>query len=93
MKKRRHRKSTQQVDPMEEKKKKILEAHPLLVEFTAKLDNGPSITLTFQYRTKLKIVTVTSRSSVPPNITGKVFFFSFFFLYGTGLFSQLTKYS
>lgn len=72
VKKRRHRKSTQQVDPLEEKKKKILEVHPLQVEFTAKVENGPSITLTFQYRTKLKIVTVTSRSSIPSNITGKI---------------------
>lgn len=72
-KKRRHRKSTQPVDPMEEKKKKLLEVHPLTIEITAKVDNGPSITMTFQYRTKLKIVTVTSKSVVPSNITGAFF--------------------
>lgn len=73
VKKRRHRKSTQQVDPMEEKKKKLLEVHPLAVEITAKLQNGPSVTLTLQYRTKLKIVTVTSKSNIPSNITGEIF--------------------
>lgn len=71
MKQRRHRKSTTlQVDPQEEKKKKLLEVHPLAIQIKAKLDNGTSITVTFHYRTKLKIVTVTSKSNIPSNITG-----------------------
>lgn len=75
VKKRRHRKSTQQVDPMEEKKNKIMEMHPLTVEITAKLENGFSVTVTFQYRAKLKIVTVTSKSNIPSNITGNTFLY------------------
>ncbi|KAJ8932500.1 hypothetical protein NQ314_014620 [Rhamnusium bicolor] len=67
--KRRHRKSVQQVDPMEEKKKKLLEVHPLSVEITAMVENGPSLIATFRYYTKLKIVTVTSKVNMPANIT------------------------
>ncbi|KAJ8939808.1 hypothetical protein NQ318_012808 [Aromia moschata] len=69
VKKRRHRKSVQQVDPMEEKRKKLLEVHPLSVEIIAKIDDGPSVTSTFRYYVKLRIVTVTSKVNVPPNIT------------------------
>ncbi|XP_023020808.2 THO complex subunit 5 [Leptinotarsa decemlineata] len=70
MKKRRHRKSLHQVDPMEEKKKSLLEVHPLSVEITAKLNCGTSVVATFQYCTKLKIVTVTSKTNISPTITG-----------------------
>ncbi|KAJ8981899.1 hypothetical protein NQ317_007291 [Molorchus minor] len=69
VKKRRHRKSVQQVDPMEEKRTKLLEAHPLFVEITAELERGPSITAAFRYYTKLKIITVTSKVNLPSNMT------------------------
>ncbi|KAJ8913238.1 hypothetical protein NQ315_016181 [Exocentrus adspersus] len=69
VKKRRHRKSVQQVDPMEEKKKQLLERHPLSVEIIASIEKGPSITATFHYYTKLKIITVTSKVNIPSNIT------------------------
>lgn len=70
VKKRRHLKSVQQVDPMEEKKKRLLEVHPLSVEITASLDSGLSLTATFHHYTKLKIITVTSKVNVPSSITG-----------------------
>ncbi|CAH0564119.1 unnamed protein product [Brassicogethes aeneus] len=69
VKKRRHRKSVQ-VDPMEEKKKKILELHPLSVEVTLDIKDVPSITLLLKYCMKLKIVTVTSKVNLPSDITG-----------------------
>ncbi|KAG5872557.1 hypothetical protein JTB14_033976 [Gonioctena quinquepunctata] len=70
VKKKRHRKSVQQVDPLEEKKKALLQVHPLSVEITAKLSNGTSIVATFRYLTKLKIVAVVSKTNIPQNITG-----------------------
>lgn len=62
------------MDPLEEKRKELLEVHPLSVEVKAGLENGLSITLKFQYLTKLKIITVTSSVAMPPNITGKIWF-------------------
>lgn len=70
VKKRRHRKSIQQVDPMEEKKNKLLEIHPLKVEITASLPDGPSLTIIFSYQTRLKIITVTSNATLPTKMTG-----------------------
>lgn len=71
VKKRRHRKSTQQVDPMEEKKKKLLEMHPLKVELTFSVDNdGPTLVVVFSYYTKLRLVTVSAKVEAP-KITGK----------------------
>lgn len=72
VKKRRHRKSTQQVDPMEEKKKKLLEMHPLKVELTFSVDNdGPTLVVVFSYYTKLRLVTVSAKVEAP-KITGKI---------------------
>ncbi|XP_056630140.1 THO complex subunit 5 homolog [Diorhabda sublineata] len=70
VRKRRHRKSVQQVDPMEEKKRKLLECHPLKIQIVAKLTDGPSLTVTFSYQTILRIVTVMSDTDVSPKITG-----------------------
>lgn len=71
VKKRRHRKSVQQVDPEEEKRRKLLEVHPLSIEITAKVSNV-SLVITFRYHTKLRLVTVTSKANIPSNITGKL---------------------
>ncbi|XP_066140377.1 THO complex subunit 5 homolog [Euwallacea fornicatus] len=69
VKKRRHRKSVQQVDPLEEKKKKLLEVHPLKVELMLKVDDGPKLNVSFSYYLKLKLVTVSAKVDVPSNIT------------------------
>lgn len=70
VRKRRHRKSVQQVDPMEEKRKKLLESHPLKIQIVAKLTEGPSLTINFSYQTRLRIVTVMSNTEVSSKITG-----------------------
>lgn len=69
VKKRRHRKSVQQVDPMEEKKKKLLEVHPLKIELTSSLEDGPTLNVVFSYYTKLRIVTTNTKVDVPSKIT------------------------
>ncbi|XP_060521770.1 THO complex subunit 5 homolog [Cylas formicarius] len=69
VKKRRHRKSIRQVDPLEEKKKKLLEAHPLKIQISMTVKEGPTLNMTFAYYTKLKIVAVTSNVIVPTKIT------------------------
>ena len=71
-KKRRHRK-TSQVDKNEEKKKILLEAHPLSVLVTMKIKNELAIKIKFCYRSQLNIVTVTSEIDVPINITGECY--------------------
>uniref|UniRef100_A0A6P7GLF6 THO complex subunit 5 homolog n=1 Tax=Diabrotica virgifera virgifera TaxID=50390 RepID=A0A6P7GLF6_DIAVI len=63
IKKRRHRRSVQQIDPMEEKRKKLLESHPLQVQIVAKLKDGPLLTIKFSYLIKLKIITVMSSTN------------------------------
>jgi THO complex subunit 5 len=68
-KKRRHRKSVQ-VDPLEEKKRKLLQVHPLSIEVTVNTKDGPSIKIKFSYYVKLEIVTVASSVNIPSNITG-----------------------
>lgn len=68
-KKRRHRKSVH-VDPLEEKKRKLLQVHPLSVEVTVCTNNGPSIKIRLSYYVKLEIVTVSSSVDIPSNITG-----------------------
>ncbi|XP_050302709.1 THO complex subunit 5 homolog isoform X2 [Anthonomus grandis grandis] len=68
-KKRRHRKSVQQVDPLEEKKKKILEMHPLRVELSLSVEDGPKLSVVFSYYTKLRLVTANSQVEVPIKIT------------------------
>lgn len=70
-KKRRHRKSIQ-VDPMEEKKKKLLEVHPLSVDATINVKDGPSIKIKLSYYVNLEIITVSSSVNIPSNITGKL---------------------
>jgi hypothetical protein len=72
-KKRRHRKSVQ-VDPLEEKKRKLLQVHPLSIEVTVNTKDGPSIKIKFSYYVKLEIVTVASSVNIPSNITGFYFF-------------------
>lgn len=72
-KKRRHRKSVH-VDPMEEKKKKLLEVHPLSVDATINVKDGPSIKIKLSYYVNLEIVTVSSSVTIPNNITGKLNF-------------------
>lgn len=69
VKKRRHRKSTQQVDPLEEKKKKLLEVHPLKIELSLSVEEGPKLNVKFSYYTKLKLITVNADVDVPSNIT------------------------
>uniref|UniRef100_A0AAR5Q0U7 THO complex subunit 5 homolog n=1 Tax=Dendroctonus ponderosae TaxID=77166 RepID=A0AAR5Q0U7_DENPD len=69
VKKRRHRKSAQQVDPLEEKKKRLLEVHPLKIELSFAIDEGPKLSLNFSYYTKLKLVTVNANVDVPSKIT------------------------
>lgn len=69
-KKRRHRKSVQ-VDPMEEKKKKLLEVHPLSVDATINVKDGPSIKIKLTYYVNLEIITVSSSVNIPNSITGK----------------------
>ncbi|CAG9864329.1 unnamed protein product [Phyllotreta striolata] len=69
VKKRRHRKSMQ-VDPMEEKKKKLLEQHPLKVRIQANLPDGFSLVVFYSYQTRLKIITVASETVLPSNVTG-----------------------
>ncbi|KAL1494528.1 hypothetical protein ABEB36_010112 [Hypothenemus hampei] len=69
VKKRRHRKAVQQVDPFEEKKKKLLEMHPLKVEVNFFVEDGPELSVNFSYYTKLKLVTVNSKVKVPTKIT------------------------
>ncbi|XP_030751989.1 THO complex subunit 5 homolog isoform X2 [Sitophilus oryzae] len=69
VKKRRHRKSVQQVDPVEEKKKKLLEVHPLTVQLSLSITDGPSLVIIFSYYTKLKTITVKSQVDMPSNFT------------------------
>lgn len=68
-KKRRHRKSSH-IDPLEEKKKKLTESHPLSVQLTLSLADRPTLRIKFNYRPNLRIVTVTSTVDVPSKITG-----------------------
>ncbi|XP_017770927.1 PREDICTED: THO complex subunit 5 homolog [Nicrophorus vespilloides] len=69
-KKRRHRKASL-IDKMEEKKRKILEPHPLSIEITMDVPNGgPQLKIKFLYRVQLKIITVTSNVEIPSKITG-----------------------
>ena len=69
-KKRRHRKSVH-VDPLEERKRKLLQVHPLSIEVTVSVKDGPSIKIKFSYYVKLEIVTVSATVDIPSNITGK----------------------
>ncbi|XP_076271786.1 THO complex subunit 5 [Rhynchophorus ferrugineus] len=69
VKKRRHRKSVQQVDPLEEKKKKLLEVHPLSVELSVTENDGPTLNIIFKYYTKIKIITVNSNVDISSKIT------------------------
>lgn len=69
VKKRRHRKSVQ-IDPMEEKKKKIVEVHPLSIKVSLNNPELPIVTLILKYCTKLKIVTVTSKVDLPTFMSG-----------------------
>lgn len=69
VKKRRHRKSVQ-IDPMEEKRKKLFEVFPLSVDVVIPVNNGPTIKITVRYYVKLKIVTILSDVEVPDDITG-----------------------
>lgn len=68
-KKRRHRKSSH-ADRLEEKRNKVLESHPLSVEITMNIKDGPVLKLKFFYYTQLKIVAVHSDVVIPNNITG-----------------------
>ncbi|XP_044253173.1 THO complex subunit 5 homolog isoform X1 [Tribolium madens] len=68
-KKRRHRKSVH-IDPLEEKKRKLLQVHPLSVQVTVTTKDGPSIKIRLSYYPKLEIVTVSSSVDIPSNITG-----------------------
>lgn len=70
VKKRRHRKSVQQVDPMEEKKKKLLEVHPLKIQLSVSVEDGPTLFVIFSSYTKIKIITTIAKVDVPSRITG-----------------------
>lgn len=69
-KKRRHRKSSH-ADRLEEKRNKLLEAHPLSVEISMIVKDGPVLKLKFVYYIHLKIVAVQSDVVLPSSITGK----------------------
>lgn len=69
VKKRRHRKSVQ-VDPMEDKRKKLLEVHPLAIEVKINMKEGASIKVKISYCVKLEVVTVSSVVEVPNRIQG-----------------------
>lgn len=71
VKKRRHRKSVQ-LDPMEEKRKKLLQVFPLSIEVIIPVNNGPTIKITVRYYVKLKIVTILSHVDIPNDITGDI---------------------
>ncbi|KAK9719899.1 Fms-interacting protein/Thoc5 [Popillia japonica] len=68
VKKRRHRKISQ-VDKNEEKKKNLLESHPLCVQMTMSVKSGFVLKIKFIYRPQLNIVTVTSNTDIPNTIT------------------------
>ncbi|KRT79206.1 hypothetical protein AMK59_8054, partial [Oryctes borbonicus] len=68
VKKRRHRKISQ-VDKNEEKKKVLLESHPLCVQITMNVKSGFVLKVKFMFRPQLNIVTVTSSTDVPNTIT------------------------
>lgn len=71
VKKRRHRKASH-IDRQEERKKRLLEAHPLSIQVTIKIKDGPTLKVHLSYRTVLNIVTVTSDVNCPSSITGNV---------------------
>lgn len=54
---------------MEEKKKKLIENHPLYILVTLTLKSGFKLNIKFYYRPQLKIVTVTSEAEIPDSIT------------------------
>lgn len=69
VKKRRHRKASH-VDPMEEKKKKLIDSHPLSVQIIMTVKDGPTLRVKFYHRHQLKIITATSTVDIPAKITG-----------------------
>ncbi|KAF2897412.1 hypothetical protein ILUMI_08766 [Ignelater luminosus] len=71
IKKRRHRKASH-IDRQEERKKRLLEAHPLSIQVTVRVKDGPTLKIQFSYRTVLNIITVMSDVVYPSNITGNV---------------------
>lgn len=70
VKKRRHRKSSH-ADRQEERKNKLLESHPLSVQVTMTVKDGPVLKLRFCYYTQLKIVGVHPDVTIPNRINGK----------------------
>lgn len=79
-KKRRHRKASQ-VDKNEEKKKILLEGHPLTVLVTIKIKNELAIKIKFCHRPQLNIVTVTSETDIPISITGECRIFTLAYMF------------
>lgn len=58
-------------DRQEEKRNRLLKAHPLSVEINMTIKDGPKLKMKFQYFVNLKIVTVMPSVTVPGNITGE----------------------
>lgn len=69
VKKRRHRKASQ-VDRNEERRKLLLEAHPLSIQVIINHKSGSILTMQFFYLVSLNVIAVTSDVQCPSHITG-----------------------
>ncbi|KAB0793873.1 hypothetical protein PPYR_13493 [Photinus pyralis] len=69
VKKRRHRKASQ-IDKNEERRKLLLEVHPLSVQLIIHHKSGSVLTMQFFYLTSLNIIAVTSDVQFSDHITG-----------------------
>ena len=69
-KSRHHRKRSSKVDRLEERRKRLLAKHPLVVNLTVTLRDGSSLKLEFFYLLNLGVVTVKCTIDVTKPITG-----------------------